>query len=38
MYSTILKKNVVVRGNCQDFGQNVFFPVINVYNASVTHC
>lgn len=32
------KKNVFVRVNCQEFGQNVIFSVINVYNASVTHC
>lgn len=38
MYSTFKKKYLVDRGNCQDFGQNVIFSVINVYNASVTHC
>lgn len=32
------KKNVFVRVNCQEFGQNVIVSVINVYNASVTHC
>lgn len=31
------KKNVVLTGYSHNFGQNVFFFVIDVYNASVPH-